>query len=215
MKTKLFLAIMLVSAFATLSKAQTQGTIIYEQRINLHKNLDKKQKGYKKLIPEFSEKKYIFLYDENSGRLFEKKEKKSGISITMSGASNNSWIDFINKKIREYIEVDGEMYYTEEELTTYEATKTGETKKILNYTCFEYKDSEENMTFWVCPDLPSYITPMPPICFEGAVLEICNDDISYVALSISNEIDIEELSAPAGTEVTREQAEDLRDELFD
>lgn len=214
MKKVLFTALAIL--FATgLIFAQKQGTIVYESTINIHKSLGPDQQALKAMIPETTTQKFEFIYNEKYA-CFKNvpSDMPKGMMIQMGGGGSGSktWFNFEKNVFRQYINLDDELFHTEIPMELAEVKTTGKSKTILNYTCKEYKGKDGKFSFWVTKDLPKNITPMPSLFFEGAVLAVDNDQMSYKAVSISKDIDEKELSPVESQEITQEQFQDLQEE---
>ncbi|WP_421919510.1 hypothetical protein [Marinifilum sp.] len=200
--------------FATgLIFAQKQGTIIYEHIINIHKSLSAEQQALKAMIPETSTQKFQFIYNEKYG-CFKNipAEMPKGMSILMGSGSSKIWFNFEKDVFRKYIALDDELFHIETPMKLAETKPTGKSKTILNYTCKEHKSNDGAFSFWVTKDLPKNITPMPSLFFEGAVLAVDNDKMSFKAVSFSKDIDNKELIPVKSQKITHEQFQDLREE---
>ncbi|NOU58445.1 hypothetical protein [Marinifilum caeruleilacunae] len=205
------LAILLSVAYTF---AQKQGTILYENTINIHKNLSPEQQALKAMIPETTTQNFQFIFNEKFGCFKSApSQKPKGIMIQMGGGDSKTWFNFEKNVFRKYIELDNELFHSEtkiEKIT--DAKPTGKTKSILNYKCEEYKSEDGAYSFWVTKELPSYISPLAPMFLEGAILAIENDMLSYKAVSISEDFDEKELKAVQSEEITAEQFQDLQEE---
>ncbi|WP_282013979.1 hypothetical protein [Marinifilum flexuosum] len=193
--------------------AQKQGTIVYENTINIHKSLGPDQQALKAMIPETTSKNFQFIFSEKHGCLKElKSDSPKGVMIQMGGSKNSTWFNFEKNVFRNYIDLDDELFHTETPIITSDAKPTGRSKNILGYKCDEYKSSDDEFSFWVAKDFPKKITPMPSLFFNGAVLAVDNDRLSFKAISFSKDIDEKELIPAESQEITAEQFQDLQEE---
>ncbi|ETN95252.1 GLPGLI family protein [Zhouia amylolytica] len=214
---KAILLFSVIIGLAYSSKAQNSGTIIYERTINLHKNLSEDQQMMKSMIPETTSSDFRFTFNKSKGVYEEIPSKKStGIIISSEGDGGKTWFDFDRNVFRKYITVDGELYHNNGPIVALENIKpTGKSKKILGFPCEEFKTSEGQFSIWVTKHLPKYITPLAPMFYNGAVLAIEGDKVSYIAKSFSENIDPKKLIPDSSTEITKEQFLDLQEEKMD
>lgn len=211
---KNFIIVICVSFFSTTQLKAQKGTIVYNQTINLHKNLSAEQQIYKAIIPETVTQQFQFIYNKKHGSYKSIVSSKSNgnVSISMQGPSGDMWCDFSINRYRNYIEVDGTLFHCEKEIKMIAAKPTGKKKKILGYVCNEYVAKGGKYHAWICDDLPKYITPMEPFFFNGAVLELKGENISYEAVDIFNQVDDIALKPIVSKAVTLEQYQDLKEE---
>ena len=210
---KIILSTLVMLLIVNFVSAQKQGTIVYEQSINLHKSLSPKQQALKAMIPETTTKKNQFIFNEEKGCLKNlPTDSPKGMVINVGGSDKPTWINFQKEIYRKYIDIDDELYHTENTIDVDDAKPTGNSKKILNFACDEYKSADDTHSFWVSKELPKHLTPMVPLFLDGAILAIENEKISFLAISFSQEIDTRQLIPLESEEITSEQFEDLQEE---
>jgi hypothetical protein len=200
--------------FATsITFAQKQGTIVYENTMNIHKSLSPDQQALKAMIPETTTQNFQFIFNEKYGCFKNApSDMPKGMMIKMGSGDSKTWFNFGEDVYRQYIDLDEELFHTEFPMVASKAKPTGKSKTILDYTCEEYKSEDGKFSFWVARDFPKKVSPMPGIFFKGAVLAIDNDIMSYMAISISKDIDEKELKPVESQEITQEQFQDLQEE---
>ncbi len=205
----LLLFVLAISA----AHSQKQGTIVYENTINIHANLGPDQQAMKAMLPETTTQTYHFIFNEQFG-CFKNvpAEMPEGMMVQMPGNESKTWFNFKEDVFRQCIEVDDELFHTEIPMNIAEAKLTGKTKRILDYNCEEYKSEDGDFSFWVTKELPQKISPMPSLFFDGAILAIDNETISYEAVSLLTEVEEEELKPVESQEITQEQFMDLQEE---
>ena len=210
---KIIISLVVFLFTANAMYSQKQGTIVYENTMNIHKSLGVDQQALKAMIPETSTQKFHFIFNEKYG-CFKNlpAEMPKGMMIQMGGGDSKTWFNFEKDIFRQYIDLDDELFHTETPMKAANAKPTGKSKTILNYTCEEYKSEDGKFSFWVAKDFPKKITPMPPMFFDGAVLAIDNDIMSYKAVSFSKDIVEKELTPVESEEITQEQFQDLQEE---
>lgn len=210
---KNFIIVICVSFFSTTQLKAQKGTIVYNQTINLHKNLSAEQQMYKALVPETITKTFHFSYNEKQGKCYPVESKEQGgVAFVMQGQGSDYSCDFTNETYRRYVEVEGEMFHCEMPIKKSDVKETGKSKKILGYSCREYKINGKEYSFWVTTELPKYITPIEPYFFEGAVLELQGENFSFLAVDIMDKIDDSTFAHVNSRSVTKQQYEDLKEE---
>lgn len=209
---KNLIIVVCVSFFFAMPLKAQKGTIVYLHTINLHKNLSVEQQMYKALIPKTITNQFQFIYDTKHGCCKSIVSSKPNRKISFRGYGRGVWCDFSTSRYRKYIEVDGSLFHFEKEMKIIEAKPTGVKKKILGYMCDGYVVQEGKYHVWICDDLPKYITPMEPLFFHGAVLELEGGDFSYKAVEISDNVDGIALKLIKSQAVTLEQYQDLKEE---
>jgi len=210
---KIILSTVILLLLANFVSAQKQGTIVYEHTINLHKSLSPKQQALKAMIPETTTQKIQFTFNEESGCLKNlPTDSPKGMTIKVDGSDKRTWFSFQQKVYRKYIDIDDELYHSENAIDVDDAKPTGNSKKILNYVCDEYKSADDSYCFWVSKELPKHLTPMVPLFLDGAILAIENEKMNFLAISFSKEIDTKHLIPLESDEITQEQYEDLQEE---
>lgn len=196
---------------STTSLKAQKGTIVYKQTINIHKQLSPEQQMYKALVPETITKTFHFSYNEKQGKCYSVKSKEQGnVAFFMQGSDYTC--DFTKQTYRRYVEVEDDIFYCEMPIKKSAIKATGKSKKILGYSCREYKIIGKEMSFWITSDLPKYITPMEPYFFEGAVLELQEENFSFLAVDIMDKIDDSTFAHVNSRSVTKQQYEDLKEE---
>ncbi|MFA8450585.1 MAG: hypothetical protein ACEPOW_07820 [Bacteroidales bacterium] len=211
---------LLLFCFALTSKLTAQqkiSSIEFEQIINLHKNLSEDQKALKALIPEFAKSKLEIIYNNKQAKLRKgKAESNSNVMISMnSGSNGEQFFDLQNKKIKNFIRIDGEdFFYTEDIKIAKDFTPTGKTKEILGYKCKELKNNEEGETLYITNDLPNFLSPLPEITVEGTILEADLKKIQFKATKINKDQTTTEnvFATPKAREITKDQYNDLQEE---
>ena len=209
----IYLAAILMATIVVNATDQQKGKIVYEQTINIHKSLSPDQQALKAIVPEKITKNYELYFTPEKARLKEIEQVSNTMMIRMGGdSSGNIFFDLKDKKLNSFFSVDGEHFYTESEIEPISVASNGKSKEILGYKCKAFVHDKK--TFWVTQQLPKYLSPLSPFHFNGTVLAIDSDKISYKANKIEKEINPEAFSTPEAQRVTKEQAEDLQEEAI-
>lgn len=231
MKIKNYLLAVLVACSALSLSAQkpNEGTIIYEQKLNIHASLAPSQAALKAMVPEFKTSEIEMVFKGNKASLIKEeggmmviggnakstssdKPKKDNVSSIMNGE---------NMTFKNYTVLGEDKYYVEGSASnTKEYKKLAKTKVIKGYICLAVESEGmggTKMTIWYCPELPKHLSPLGILPIEGTVLEIENNRISFTVKEIkTDKIDDALLNEPKGyTKVSNEQLMDRREEYME
>ncbi|MDD2793316.1 MAG: GLPGLI family protein [Sediminibacterium sp.] len=123
---------------------QKEGTILYERKINTHRNLPNEQ--MKALIPEFRTTKHLLLFSDSISlyRLQPEEEAPDpfsggnggGMQIRIGGAdAGDLYKNFSGKKSVQMTELGGKNFLITDSIQQQPWKLSDETKTILGYTC--------------------------------------------------------------------------------
>lgn len=203
---------------------QLEGTILYEQKVNLHRRLTADQAEMKARMPEYSisKKEMIFnrdasLYkdmvddDEGGGR--------GGRTFIRMGGSSEIYADFNTQILTEATSLFNEDYLIEGEFEPLPWVLTGETKTILGRMCqqatYTIAEPLTEVVAWFTPMIPISVGPEKYRGLPGAVLEVDINfgERTFTAFNISDKpIRVKDLKAPKkGKKVTNAEFKEIRD----
>ncbi len=127
---------------------QKEGTILYEKKMNMHKNLQNEQ--MKAFIPEFRNSKHMLLFSDSISiyRMLLEEEAPDPFSggggggqvvIRMGGSADGGdmYKNFSQQKAIQSVEMGGKNFLIIDTLKPQPWKITEETKKILGYTCYK------------------------------------------------------------------------------
>jgi GLPGLI family protein len=208
--------IIMVSATA---QKITNGIALYEQKINVHKNLSEEQQSLKHLIPEFMTNNIELHFNNGIARTKEGEKDKSG-SVQISSSVQDMLINYKTGITKSYTTLGDEKFYTEDKLAEGVIKLIDKTKKIGQYTCkgaIIDSDKGDKMTIWYCKDLPKNLSPLGLLDVDGMVMQIDGESISYTFKGIKKgKADLSLLKEPKGyRKVTSEQLADLSEEYYE
>ncbi|GEM_PF-4969837 len=208
--------IIMVSATA---QKITNGIALYEQKINVHKNLSEEQMALKHLIPEFMTNNIELHFNNGIARTKEGKKVDNG-SIQVSSSVQDMFINYKTGITKSYTTLGDEKFYTEDRFKKGSVKLINKTKKIGQYACkgaIIDSDKGDKMTIWYCKDLPKNLSPLGLLDVDGMVLQIEGESISYTFKSIKKgKADLSILKEPKGyRKVTPEQLADLSEEYYE
>ncbi len=211
-----------------LSTAQVTGKIIFEEKVDMHRNLSPEKEEMKDMIPQYSTSKWelIFSDEESVYRPFKEKEITSSSSnpggmYTMRFGRENR---ILYKNLAEDMIVDSRDFMQKQFLIkgfiTPRKWKIGtKQKQISGQNCMEAffrVDSVTTLNAWFTPQIPVSNGPSDYQGLPGLILQIDinNGERTLTATEIKlGDIDNNELIAPAkGKEITSEEFEKIRKE---
>lgn len=224
------LIVIFVMALPFLATAQlVEGTVTYEQKINLHKRMQGNEE-MKAMIPEFQTSKMQLLL-KGQVALFQNKEEEeeseiegdhngSGMVIRMQRPENIVYRNFETKQRIEQRDFFGKKFLIEDEFKVIPWKITGESKKINNYVCqkaiWEDTENESQVVAWFTPSIPSPAGPANYGQLPGLVLYVDIDEGSQVfaATEIVLESLEENIMTPPskGKKISREKFDQLMEE---
>lgn len=178
---------------------KTEGTILFEEKMNLHRTLPPDAADMKAMIPEFRIMKSELLFNANESlyRIVEEEdeEEEAGdgqVMIKMQRPQAVFYRNFTNGRKTDQREFMGKYYLIEDPIGQTPWKVSGETREILGFNCMKavWEDTtggrQRTVVAWFAPDLP---VPSGPVTFgqlPGMVLsiDINNGELQLTALSI-------------------------------
>ena len=133
---------------STLFAQQKEGTVLYERKQNMHKNLPNEQ--MKAFIPEFRTSNHILIFSDSISvyRLIPEVDApdpfaggggSGNVTFRMGGGSDGGdmYKNFAQQKGLQSTEMGGKNFLIVDTLKTQPWKLSEETKKILGYTCYK------------------------------------------------------------------------------
>ena len=216
---------------AIISNAQiTQGTIVYERKVDVHRRLQDEQ--VKAMVPQFQTSRSELIFGGNVSVYKSMPEDNAPdpfdngggnrVVIKIGGPGENGVLykNFDNQKFLEQTELDDKDYIIEDTLQKQAWKLSDESKTVLNHVCKKATMKTErgnDVTAWYTEDLP---TPVGPDAFSGLpgailLVDINNGEMVYTAIEYKNDADNKALSEPTkGKHITRAEFDKKLDELF-
>lgn len=220
----LVVALLLANLYLYVEK---EGTIIYEQKVNLHRRIPADDVQTRQFVPEFQTSKVQVLYKgvESLFKNVEEEEEDDtfeggGVRIQMRRPETIIYRHFGNNKRVEQREFMGKNYLIEADIKQTPWKVTGESKKILGYNCLKamYKDTVQNRNIvaWFtdaipCPSGPESFGSLPGMIME---VDINEGEVVYNAIKVDDKVlNMKEFKAPStGKKVTEEEFKAMVDE---
>lgn len=188
---------------------KTQGKVEYEVSINVHANLKPDQEAIKEMIPETITRTTELLFKDNYARLKDQGNESENMmqssdggnvvsKVIIMGADGDAdavtYIDMETKKTYRLCKIKDKKYLvsqgeTEPGKAPAAPVESGDTKKILGYTCYKIvtKDNGQTTTIWYTKDIPVLGSAVGMLTDQGLVLAMESKAMSFVAKSIKFE----------------------------
>jgi len=216
---RLLLLALFVSFTIPLFSQATQGEIIYEEKINVHKSLPPEMEDFKAQLPEFRTTKRVLYFNESESLYTEmKKDETEENWSSASRRRGRRWKDERNL----YSNFDEKLYLEEREFFgrkflingAGESIKwkiTPEQKQVGSYLCQKvtFQDTSQNLVAWFTPMIPVSSGPAEYGQLPGMILhiDINEGEKMYTAVEINlKELETTLIVRPEkGDKVTREE----------
>ena len=239
---KQVLCIISILFLSNLAIAQNnQGEIIYEQKINIWKNLPPEMEGMKENIPEFRTSKSSLLFTSEETyytpkeRTKEEKEKARerragegrrgrrgrGRGGRGRGGKEKSHYNISENLVKSSSDFFGKQFLISGPPKTYKWKITGKQKQVGEFLCQEavYQDTTETIKAWFTPMIPVAAGPNTYCGLPGMILHMdFNDgDRTITAIDVQlKEIDPALIIEPTeGKKVTRTEFEKIKEEKME
>lgn len=167
---------------------QTEGTIIYETKMNMHRNLPKEREEMKAMIPEFrtSQDQLFFTASESVQKpIIEDEEEDAntgggGVVMRIQRPQNEYFVNQSESKRVRIQEFMGKKYQIEDSLKIQPWKFGNETKQISGYSCkqasFFNEERKVNVVAWYTDKLRPFLGPETFHTLPGAVLQVDIND---------------------------------------
>jgi len=224
--------------FSSLALSQSnQGEIIYEDKINIWKNLPAEMEGMKDNIPEFRTSKSTLLFTSTETfyspreRTKEEKEKarerRAGEGRKgrvrrgrgkMKGGKEKSYYNIADNEVKSSSDLFGKTFLVTGPPKTYKWKITGKQKQVGTFLCQEaiYQDSTETIKAWFTPMIPVAAGPNTYCGLPGMILHMDFNDGSRLLTAVDiqlKEIDSALITKPTeGKKVSRAEYKKIREE---
>jgi len=232
MKFEGILVVMIILCASLVATAQnTSGTILYTQKINIHKNLPIEMEAMKDRIPEFRESNHKMTFSDSKvlyeGVKNEKAEaerakkgdrRRRGRGFRGNRNKGKRFVDINNNSVIATRDLMGKKFLVTGTPEKYKWKMTGESKQVGSYLCQEatWQDSTTQIVAWFTPMIPVQAGPGDYTGLPGVILHMnINDgerEITATDIQLG-EVDASLLIAPTeGEEVSQEEWIKLREE---
>lgn len=227
-----------LSTFFSFSQ-NSEGEIIYEEKINIHKNLPPEAEGMKDRIPEFRTTEKILYFNSKEAyytRVPKEKSKKKdeefrdrrngrrGRGMRMMGGRGGRgklYTDISNGNTLSSTELMGKKFLVSGQNKTYQWKMTGESKQVGSYLCQKamHQDSTSTVVAWFSPMIPVSIGPDQYSGLPGIILhlDINDGDRTITAQGVTlKELEENLIIKPTeGEAISQEEFKVLREEKME
>jgi GLPGLI family protein len=180
----ILLGVLVCLTAAQVVLGQTEGHIIYEVKVNLHRTLPKEREDMKAMIPEFrtNQEQLFFNVNESLYKPVEEDEEADadmgggGMRMRIQRPNNIIYID--QNTLRRVMEQDfmGKKYLIEDTLKVMPWKFGEETKEVKGYLCrqamYYNEERKQNVVAWYTDKLRPFLGPESFNTLPGAVLEV-------------------------------------------
>jgi GLPGLI family protein len=235
---KSYLFSLMVVLFSFTADAQfTEGEIIYESKVNLHRNLPERMEPMKSQIPEFRTSKHVLQFTNQESYFFRKQntEAEQGEFNAdrrrfrrMGGGRDDVklYTDLSTRISLESREFFGKKFLIEGEANDFKWKFTGESKQVGSYLCQKaiHRDTSMMVEAWFTPMIPVAAGPENFTGLPGLILHVDINEGERVitAMEVNNtKVDASAIVKPTEGEqisradyrvMTREKMKEMREE---
>jgi len=231
-----YLALIIIAALSTniLLSQNNSGEIVYEDKINLHRNLPPEMEAMKDRIPEFRESKKILYFNSKEALYINKpkdeKEIKEQQEFRGEGrrgrrggrfgrSGNNKYYTSIKDgESVDFRSLFGKDFLIEGKREPRKWKITGDQKQVGSYLCQKaiFQDSTQNIVVWFTPMIPVSSGPDSYFGLPGMILHMDFDDglrqITATDISLKA-LEADVITMPSdGKKVTEEEFKKMREE---
>jgi GLPGLI family protein len=233
MKYVLLIIALLFSSSLLISQNNT-GEIVFEDKINIHKNLPPEMEAMKDRIPEFRESKKILYFNSEEALYINKpkdeKELKEQQEFRGEGRrgprggrfgrneNNKFYTNIADKKSIDFRNFFGKDFLIEGNREALKWKITGDQKQVGSYLCQKatFQDSTQNIIAWFTPMIPVSSGPDNYFGLPGMILHMDFDDgtrqITAIDISLKA-LEADVIIKPTdGKKITEEEFDKMREE---
>jgi GLPGLI family protein len=223
MNMKLLYTLFLGLMFIQLS-AQSEGVIVYEEKVDVHKRLPPERQEYKDMIPQFRTQKFELHYNESASMYVSSKDQDQpemgggggggghghGM-MRMSRPDRDVYKNLEENKLVDSREFMSKKFLIKGALDDATWKIADGQKQILDYLCLKavYQDTADTYVAWFTPQITIGNGPAEYSGLPGMILQIVVNDNDRVitALSVTEQkVEQDMLKEPKkGKEVTSEE----------
>jgi GLPGLI family protein len=215
------------------SQAQVvEGEIIYETKVDLHRNIPDEMSGMKDRIPPYRTNNQILIFNQEASIFKQYKSASTAEQAPPPGRRrgrrfmNNNVDNTLYRDLQSNTAINSTEFFGKKFLVTgapqeYSWKLTGETKQVGDYLCQKavFQDSIENILVWFTPMIPVSAGPNQYGGLPGMILYVnINDGERVITATEINQKEIEAASIEKpteGKEISREEFEKIRKEKME
>ena len=213
----LFLGVLVCLTAAHVVFGQTEGSIIYEVKMNMHRNIPKERQEMKNMIPEFriTRDQLFFNSSESLYKPVEEDDDtdvdNGGMRMVIQRPKNETYVNQSASKRILLQEFMGKKYLIEDSLKVQPWKFGAETKEVKGYPCkqasFYNEERKQTIVAWYTDKLRPFLGPESFNTLPGAVMQvdINNGERIITAQTIElHPLKKNEMKIPAGGTKTTE-----------
>ncbi len=223
---KILFAALAVSAFQFANAQLTEGKIVYEQKVDLHRRMEDEQ--MKAMIPQFRTSKFELNFADGQS-IYKAQEEEPDITenngngnvvMKFGGANSEYYKNFIKQKQIEKRELAETDYIIEDSIKHITWKLIDETKNILGYNCKKANGKTErgsDVEAWYTEEIPVSTGPETFNGLPGMIMQIDinKEEIVITATGLEKSANKKELKAPSkGKKITPGDFAKLEKEIF-
>lgn len=202
-----------------------QGSIVYEQTVDLHRRLTGERERMKQFVPKTMSNKFQlqFTAKESMYEAYLDEEEDPGpgggrrFRFMGMGSDGEMYRNFEEMRFVNSREFEGKKYLIKGEIAQTPWKVTGQTREIAGFPCMQaiYDDTleQQELTAWFTPTIPVAAGPSIYGQLPGLIiaLDINNGEIVYRPLEINFDApEAKDLEEPTkGKDITREEFEEM------
>jgi len=202
---------------------QLEGTVIYEQTIDLHRNLTGERERFKNFVPKSSSTQFELKFNGAASmfKAFVDEENDPGpgsgrgrrFRFFGAGAEGDMYRNFTEKRFVSSREFEGKKYLIKGEIEQTPWKITGKSREIAGLPCMQaiYDDTleQKQLTAWFTPAIPVPAGPSTYGQLPGLIiaLDINDGEIVFRPIKIEKDVPKEkDLNEPRkGKEISNEE----------
>lgn len=223
---KIVLGLLAATLFQAVGAQITEGKIIFEQKIDLHRRMQDEQ--MKSMVPQFRSAKYELNFADNQSSYKIQEEEPDitentghgNVVMRFGGANAEYYKNFSTQKQVEKRELADKDYVIEDSLRHLTWKLEDESKTILGYNCKKATGKTErgsDVEAWFTEEIPMSSGPENFNGLPGMILQINinKEEFLITAVNLEKTADKKELKSPSkGKKITPADFAALQKEVF-
>lgn len=227
---KLFTVLVAFLLALTAAAQVSQGKVIYERKMNMHKRMPPEAEQMRAMIPEFNTSKAQLLFngDESVFKNLPQEEdirENAGedgrrMVFRMGGADNETYKNFAKETLVEQRELGSKKYIIEDTLRKLNWKLAEGNKTVNGYNCkmaTAKNQRGDELIAWYTEEIPVSAGPESFGGLPGLILamDIGSGWITYTAETVTKSLEKDVVKVPSnGKKITRKQFQQMMEEAF-
>ena len=187
-----------------------EGTILFDQKIDMHRRIPAEDEQMKTMIPHFRTNKYLLVFAD--GQSFYKMQEAEpdvtetnnggGIVMKFGGANSEYYRNLGTRKEIDKKELAEKEYVIEDTIRSIKWKLADDTKSILGYTCKKAIGKTERgseVEAWYSEEIPVASGPDVFCNLPGMILlvDINKGEFVYTATELKKTVNVKDVKAPS------------------